>query len=300
MEGKGKALIRSMTAYGRAEHTLNDMVFIAELKSLNNRYRDIFLKIPRNFQVIEDEIRSHLSSRISRGRIELSLQVSRNGSESDYLLELNLPLVRSYLRILRQLSEEFGLEEHIGSDTLCQMKDVIVARPADPDIEGLLPAIHEVLKRAIDSLDMMKIEEGKAIEADFRKRLRLIEEELERIQTQAPVVVKNYRQRLRERIHRILPDTELDENRLLQEVALFAERSDITEEIVRIHSHLKQFYGFLSYDEPVGRRLDFLVQEIHREVNTISAKASDSVISAGVVQIKGELEKLREQIQNVE
>ena len=289
-----------MTAYGRGEFTLDKMTFIAEIKSVNNRYRDVILRIPKALLVFEDEIRSYIFSRIRRGRIEVSIQVEKNGAEPGYNLELNLPLVESYLRIFRHLSEEFGLDKPIGPDYLCQMKDVIIVKSEDEDSDRVRSGLQEVLKRAIDSLNAMRLREGEAIEEDFRTRLQRIEEGLDDIKNRAPLVVEHHRRKLTERIDQILPDVEIDENRLLQEVAIFAERSDITEEIVRTGSHLKQFHHYMTINDAVGRRLDFLVQEINREINTISAKASDSSISAGVVEIKAELEKLREQIQNVE
>jgi uncharacterized protein (TIGR00255 family) len=293
-------LIRSMTAYGRGEHTEGDTTFTAELKSLNNRYRDVILRIPKTFQTLEDEIRSQIASKVRRGRIEVSIQMKKNATEAEYDLELNLPLVRSLIQIFKELNEQFGLDDKITPETLCQMRDVILYKPHDVDIDEARPALQEVMRLALDSLDKMRRVEGKAIEKDFVKRLKLIEAYLDEIEERAPSMVEAYKKRLREKIHNLSQDMELDESRLMQEVAIFADRCDITEEIVRLRSHLKQFQNYMSVDDSVGRRLDFLIQEINREVNTISSKTSDSSISAKVVEIKGELEKLREQVQNVE
>jgi uncharacterized protein (TIGR00255 family) len=180
------------------------------------------------------------------------------------------------------------------------MRDVILYKPHDVDIDEARPAVQEVIGLALDSLDKMRLAEGQAIEADFLKRLKLIETYLDDIEDRAPTMVEAYQERLKEKMHKISQDIELDESRLMQEVAIFADRCDITEEIVRLRSHLKQFQNYLSVDDSIGRRLDFLIQEINREVNTISSKTFDSSISAKVVEIKGELEKLREQVQNVE
>jgi uncharacterized protein (TIGR00255 family) len=289
-----------MTAYGRGEHSEGDKTFTAELKSLNNRYRDVVLRIPKSFQALEDEIRSHIASRVRRGRIEVSLQMGKNAAESEYDLELNLPLVRSLIQIFEDLNEQFGLDDKIAPETLCQMRDVILYKPHDVDIDEARPAVQEVIGLALDSLDKMRLVEGQAIEADFLKRLKLIETYLDDIEDRAPTMVEAYQERLKEKMHKISQDIELDESRLMQEVAIFADRCDITEEIVRLRSHLKQFQNYLSVDDSIGRRLDFLIQEINREVNTISSKTLDSSISAKVVEIKGELEKLREQVQNVE
>ena len=293
-------MIKSMTAYGRGEYQQGDTLFIAEIRSLNNRYRDIILRIPGNVQILEKELKSIISSRIRRGRIEVSIKIENTGEESPYDLELNVPLVNSYFKIFNDLAEQFGLDQKIRIESLCQMKDVILVKPEDVDIEKVKPGLQEVLIQALDSLDMMRVREGEAIEADFVKRLDLLERYVEEIDKRAPTLIEEYRRRLNDNISRMLNDVAVDESRLAQEVAFVAERSDITEEIVRIRSHLKQFREYLSADDALGRRLDFLIQEINREVNTTGSKASDSFIAKVVVEMKAELEKLREQVQNVE
>jgi uncharacterized protein (TIGR00255 family) len=294
-------LIKSMTAYGRGEYRQGeDTLFIAEIRSLNNRYRDIILRIPSNVQVLEKELKSIISSRIRRGRIEVSIKIENTGEESPYKLELNVPLINSYFKIFDHLAEQFGLDQKIRIESLCQLKDVILVKPEEVDVEQLKPGLQEVLIQALDSLDMMRITEGEAIETDFVKRLDLLERYAEKVDKRAPGLIDEYRKRLKDNINRMLVDVAVDESRLAQEVAFFAERSDITEEIVRIRSHLRQFREYLSADDALGRRLDFLIQEINREVNTTGSKASDSFIAEVVVEMKAELEKLREQVQNVE
>lgn len=289
-----------MTAYGRADYSDDDKIFTVEVKSLNNRFRDIVLRIPNTLQAIEDEIRSLISSRIQRGRVEVSIKLERIGKDSDYGLDLNLPLIRSYVRIFRELNEELGLEEKIRPEYLAQIKDVIIFKPVEEDIDAIRPGLQEVLKQAFDSLEKMRTIEGQAIEKDFQDRLNLIEGYLDRIEERSPLVVEEYKTKLKDKINALSQDMEIDEGRLAQEVTIFAGRCDITEEIVRTKSHLKQFRDYLSLDDSIGRRLDFLIQELNREINTISSKASDSSISANAVEIKSELEKLREQTQNVE
>jgi uncharacterized protein (TIGR00255 family) len=289
-----------MTAYGRAEYREAATGFVAEIRSLNHRYRDVILRIPKSLQTLEETIKSQVSVRIGRGRVEVTVQVSGNDSEAAYELELNVPLVNSYLRIFDELSEKFGVDEKVRPDYLCQMRDVILVRPKEFDIDKARAALGVALERALDSFDEMRVEEGRAIEEDFLKRLDMIENYLSYIETRAPVVVKEYQRRLKEKIQTISEDLEIDENRMLQEVAIFADRCDITEEVVRARSHVKQIRGYMAADHPIGRRLDFLIQEINREVNTMSAKAFDSSISSKAVEIKAELEKLREQAQNVE
>ena len=293
-------MIKSMTAYGRGEFHLGDTKFIAETRSLNNRHLDIILRIPRSYLVLEKELKDTISSKIRRGRVEVSVQIENNGEESPYSLELNIHLVDSYIKITQQLAEQFGLDKKIEVNTLLQMKDVLFFRPEAIDMDKLRPGFHHVVAQALDSLDMMRVKEGEAIEADLAKRLNLLDAYINEVDKRTPIVAEEYRKRLKDRIDHIIEDVALDESRLAQEVALFAERSDITEEIVRTRSHLKQFREYLTMDDVVGRRLDFLIQEINREVNTLSSKASDALISKVVVEMKAELEKLREQVQNIE
>ena len=293
-------MIKSMTAYGRGEFQLEGSCFVAEIKSVNNRYRDMIFRMPKNFQALEEELKPMISSRVRRGRIEVSLQMGSGGEENACQLELNLPLVRSYFKIFRQLAEEFDLDKEVRLESLCQMKDVVVVQPEAVDLEKAKQGFREALNQALDSYDGMRTREGETLESDFEKRLDLLQRYVEEIKARAPEVVEGYRRRLHDHINRLLQDATLDESRLAQEVAIFAERSDITEEVVRIRSHLNQFREYLSIDDALGRRLDFLIQEINREVNTIGSKASDSMISALAVEMKAELEKLREQVQNVE
>lgn len=293
-------MIKSMTAYGRGEVQTEENLFVAEIRSVNHRYRDITIRMPKAFQVLEEELKGILSSRIRRGRIEVSIQLQNGGEETAYNLELNLPLVKSYCKIFDQLSEELGVEKKPEIETVCQMKDVILVQPDAVDVDKVKPGFEAVLAKALDAYEAMRVREGKAIETDFENRLSLLETYLDQIVARAPGVVEAYRNKLRDNVRRMMEDVVVDEVRLAQEVAFFAERSDITEELVRIRSHLNQFRDYLSVDDALGRRLDFLLQEINREVNTISAKASDALISGLVVEMKAEIEKLREQVQNVE
>lgn len=293
-------MIKSMTGYGRGENTAGGKRYIAEIKTVNNRYRDVIVRTPKSLQGIEDDVRTLVSEKIKRGRVEASLQMIREGEETEYDLELNLPLVRSYMRIFRQLSEEFALNEKVSADDLCQMKDVILFKTEDVDLEQAKSGFREAVVTALDSCDLMRSKEGEAIEQDFMKRLGFIEVTIREIKERSPLVVQECQKKLHQRIEQMLQGVELDEGRVAQEVALFADRSDITEEVVRARSHLDQFRLIMSQDDAVGRKLEFLLQELHREINTISAKSSDSLISAKTVELKAELEKLREQVQNVE
>lgn len=289
-----------MTAYGRGEYQQGDSLFIVEIRSLNNRYRDIVPRIPKNYQILEKELKTLISSRIKRGRIEVSVQIENSEEEGPYNLELNVPLVRSYLEIFNQLGEQFGIDQEIKLESLCQMRDVILVKPEEVDVEKVRPGFQEALRLALDSLDVMRINEGEAITADFSKRLSLLEQYVNEVAKRAPEVVEAYRKRLQDNLGHMLEDVSIDESRLAQEVAFFADRSDITEEIVRLRSHLAQFREYLDLEDALGRRLEFLIQEMNREVNTLGTKASDSLASKVAVEMKAELEKLREQVQNVE
>ncbi|RLB18390.1 MAG: YicC family protein [Deltaproteobacteria bacterium] len=289
-----------MTAYGRAEHNIENMVLLAEIRSVNHRYRDVVLRIPRNYQPLEEDLKRFIAERVRRGRVEVSLQIEGNGDVPPSELQLNGPLVKSYLNIFEQLKQEFGIDARISGELLCQFKDIIVAKPEAVDIEKVKPGFYEVLRKALDSYDLMRVREGEALENDFRERLRIIRDFAEEIAARAPEAMNRRAAKLREKIASMVGDLNVDEARLAQEVAILADKADITEELVRLNSHCNQFEEFLSKDDALGRRLDFLLQEINREVNTLSVKASEASISSIVVEMKAELEKIREQIQNVE
>jgi len=293
-------LIKSMTAYGRAEVEEDGKRFECEVKTVNHRFKDIHLRLPRNLQALEEELKAVLASRIGRGRVEASIQVDSGEEQLAYHLEVNEPLVESYKDVLKKLAEKFEVKSHISLDTLCQLQDIIKFEPESPDIEALRPIVIRVLEEALESLDQMRIKEGENILKDFLERLDRIEAYVNEVEGMGSQIVEDYRKRLEEKISLMTQGIEIDEARMAQEVAFFAERADIAEEIVRIRSHTAQFRDYLLAEEPVGRRLDFLIQEINREVNTLSTKASNAAVSKIAVEVKGELERLREQAQNVE
>ncbi|MCF8061290.1 MAG: YicC family protein [Deltaproteobacteria bacterium] len=293
-------MIRSMTAFGRGEAAAGDALINVEIRSVNHRFRDVVMRLPRPVQPLEELLRARVAAAVGRGRVEVGFQLEAREEQADVEVELNVPLAQAYVRVFRELQERFGADPLVRAETLCQFRDVVLVRPVERDAEGLKGYALEALSEALGAMDRMRVEEGRAIEDDFRLRISMVGNYLEQIESRAPLVVEEYRRRLRERISAVAEGLQLDENRLAQEVAMFAGRCDITEEIVRSRSHLNQFERYLDVDEPVGRRLEFLLQEMNREANTISSKASDASISAAVVEVKGELEKLREQVQNVE
>lgn len=293
-------MIKSMTAYGNGEYRLGDLLFNAEIRSVNNRYRDIILRMPKSFQPIEKDLKSLISASIKRGRIEASITLENTSEGMLDKMELNQPLAKSYLHIFDQLNQQCGLNQEIRLEFLMQMKDIIVIKPEELEIEKIKPACEKVLNLALDSYDTMRIKEGNAIAADFLHRLKLLKQYVGDVEKRIPDTVKSYQKRLMENIQRITGDISVDQDRIVQEVAIWADRSDITEEMVRIRSHLSQFETYLGLDDALGRRLDFLIQEINREVNTLGSKSADASIGKVVVEMKAELEKIREQVQNIE
>ena len=293
-------MVMSMTAYGRAEGRWKELLLSVEIRSVNNRYRDIVLKFPRSVQGIEAELKTLVGSRVSRGRVEVGLQLDSGSQESPGEFTLNPSLADSYMKIVSDLAARYGLDGTVQAETLCQMKDVLTVKPVQFDVESVKGPVMEVLGRALDSFDEMRAFEGGTIRADLETRLKTLADYASRVEKRAPEVVEAAAARLRESVSHLTGEVKVDEWRLAQEVAYFADRSDVTEELVRVRSHLAQFQSFLDGGGALGRKLDFLVQELNREVNTIGSKASDTQISAIVVEMKAELEKIREQVQNVE
>lgn len=293
-------MIKSMTAYGRGEYQDGSRSYICEMKSVNNRHKDILLRTPRNLQPIEESLRLMISSTIGRGRVEATIQIEKGENDLPYELEINKPLVDAYLGIFQELAERSGLAKDVGISALIGMRDVILTKTEESDLDEIKPWLVQAIHKSLDSLMEMKLKEGHEIEKDFNQRISLLEGYLDKIHERAPGLVQEYRTRLIENVKKMIQDLEVDEERISRETALFADRSDITEEIVRAKSHFKQFRTYLTDDDAVGRRLDFLIQEINREVNTLSVKSCDAEISRIVVEMKSELEKIREQTQNVE
>jgi len=292
-------MIKSMTAYGSAESLKDSLEFIVEIRSGNYRYREIVLRLPQSLQPFEEKVRSVVSSTIKRGRIEVSIQIKDNGNKG-LKLELNRPLVKAYIQVFKELNEELECKQDIDPSFFFQLKDIIITKQDSIDIENVWPDLENVINEALRSMESMRINEGRALEKDFLERLNRITRYIDEIRSRTMVIVESYRDKLMQRINKLIKAIEINEDRIIQEVALMADKADITEELIRVESHLEQFRNFINQDDVIGRRLDFLLQEINREVNTMGSKAADSLVSQLAVEIKAELEKLREQIQNVE
>jgi len=293
-------MIKSMTGYGKAEAMLDGRKYAVEIRSLNHRYLEISLRLPGSLSSLETEIRRRVGERFSRGRIEVSVRVDTNGNMEEGRLELNLPLLKNYHDLLRRLKAEFQLSGDITLDHFTGFKDIFVPMEVDTDMELIAAQIGTVLDEAVRLLTEMRQKEGELLLVDLDEHIRRVEGCLNVIADRAPKCVQEYQRRLTERIRELTGGVDVDEIRLNQEVAIMADKSDVTEEIVRLASHISQFREMLKSGDAIGRKIDFLIQEMNREINTIGSKTGDLDISRNVIEIKSELGKLREQVQNIE
>lgn len=292
-------MIQSMTGYARSESQDKGRVFVLEIRSVNHKYCDISIKLPKTLLGLEGMIKKCIQEKFSRGKFDVL--VSRNGSD-DYTkrLVLDEELVSQYFNILHGLKAKFGLKGDIDINLLAGFSDLIKVSEIEEDQREVERILMPLLQRTINSLTRVRNEEGKALYNDIVKRLRIVAGAINRIEKLANKALSTYHRRLKERVSSLNKSVKIDPARLAQEVALIAERCDITEEMVRFRSHIKQFNKLLKEDKGVGRRLDFLLQEMNREINTTGSKANDAEISIEVVNVKNELEKIREQVQNIE
>jgi uncharacterized protein (TIGR00255 family) len=292
-------MLKSMTGYGRAEGETGLGKVLVETRSVNHRYSDINIKLPRQLASFETRIKELIRSYVSRGRVDVSLKIDSGEGEKTQL-SVDLHLARQYYGALQALKENLQLKDEVTLSMLAGAKDLIKAKEEVGDIELYWQEMIPVFKESLLELDRMKRSEGEVLGKDLQNRLESIRQLLQEIKHFFPLRLEAYQNRLRERIRSLLSGIEVDPNRFQQEVAFMAERADVTEEIVRMDSHLAQFALLAEGEEPVGRKMDFFLQEIHREINTLSSKANDAEISQRVVEIKSELEKIREQVQNIE
>jgi len=293
-------MIRSMTGFGRGEFSDTIHNFSVEIKTVNHRYNDIMIKMPKHLNYLEENIKKYIKKYINRGRVEVYINVEYV-SESPIDVSIDVPLAKSYKSALESLIEELNIEYKVGLEDILTLNDVVKTERKDIDKDIVWNCLTKALDIALDSVKAMRIEEGIALKKDIECQLNTMNHMILEIEKRAPFVVKEYKEKLQQRIKELIDEEhDLDDERLNYEVALFADKSDINEEIVRFKSHMKQFLQSLEYDEPIGRKLDFLIQEMNREINTIGSKASDLYITNYVVDIKSELEKIREQVQNIE
>lgn len=291
--------IKSMTGFGRGELEKDGRVWTAEVRCVNNRYLDLKMKLPRGYTCLEEKIRKKVTETYLRGRVDLLVSVSGDFSDLQEV-KVNFALAAGYRDALHALSEEFGLENMITPQLLAEYPDVLVREQKEEDVLVVWEMVEKVIDAALESCDTMRSQEGAVLTADLRGRLHFFEKTIADIEKNIPELLQQRQKSLQERLDKLLANVQLDPVRLAQEVAVMADKTDVTEEIVRLRCHIGQFSLFLTEETGVGRKLDFLIQEFLREVNTLASKINDATVAHLTVDLKSELEKMREQVQNIE
>lgn len=292
-------MVKSMTGFGRAVKELDGYVITVELKSVNHRYFEFSSRCPRQYGFIDEKIKSFVNSRVERGKIDCYVGIEALNTESADVV-VNHTLASAYVKALKEMAQSYDLKEDFGASTISRFSDVLVVKKAEEDEEKIWTLVKEVASEAIDKFIEMRQTEGKRMYDDVYSRSSFILDCVSYIEERSPETVKEYNDKLVQRVHDLIGDVSLDENRVIQEVAIFADKVAVAEETVRLRSHIEQLRGFLDSDTAIGRKMDFLVQEINRETNTIGSKCNDVDIARRVVDMKAEIEKIREQIQNIE
>ena len=292
-------MVKSMTGYGRAVETVNGREFTVELRSVNNRYLDCSVKLPRSLTFAEEAVKQAVKATISRGKVDVFISV-RSESASDVKVTLNAAMVEGYLSAMKQMVSDYGVQDDISVSLLSRMNEVFTVEKPEVDEEQLLSDLLGVVSKALAAYDAMRAAEGKALENDLRSRGNTIRELVSQVEAGNGQTVIDYRTRLYNKLKEVLANTTIDESRILTEAAIFADKVAVDEETVRLRSHLEQMDAMLTGGGAIGRKLDFLLQEMNRESNTIGSKCSDVKLARIVVDIKAELEKIREQTQNIE
>lgn len=292
-------MINSMTGFGRANDTIDGYDISVEMRSVNHRYLEVTVRVPRTYSFLEESLRQYLQQNIQRGKVEVSIQIWQL-DKSDVVIEPNIPIARGYLDALKSISQELDIRFDAGVNTISRFPDIFNITAAKPDEEAIYEYTLLVLNQALDSFSSMKRVEGQRMVDDMLFRLNTIEDTVTFIERVVSEQLIGYREKITLRMQEVLSNANLDENRILLEAALYADKSAVDEETVRLKSHIKQFRDILSLNEPVGRKLDFLLQELNREINTIGSKSNDFDLASKVVEVKAEIEKIREQVQNIE
>lgn len=291
--------MKSMTGYGRAREASNEREIVVELRAVNHRYLDVNVKAPRGYGFLEEAIKKLAASKISRGKVDIYISVTDLAAQETNIT-LNHELAQSYFDALVELRDALHLHDDISVMSIAKMPDVLVSQRVEVDADALTASVSEVFNEAVKQFDEMRQIEGEKLADDIRNRMNTIKEVVEQVEIRSPERVTAYREKLEKRMNEILADSTVDEQRILTEAAIFADKTAVDEETVRLRSHLDQLDNMLKDSNPVGRKLDFLVQEMNREANTIGSKANDSILANYVIALKAEIEKIREQIQNIE
>lgn len=292
-------MVKSMTGYGRAKETKSNRSITVELRSVNNRYLDCTVKLPRAYIFAEDAVKARVQKAISRGKVDVFVTIDSTGAD-EAVVTVNEGLAKAYHQALRRISGLFGLEEEISAATIAKFPDVLTVTKAEEDLESIAADICAVLEEALKNYNIMRAVEGEKLALDIGARLDTIEMLTGKVEQRSPETVKEYREKLTARMQEVLQSTTIDEARILTEAAIYADKVAVDEETVRLRSHVSQLRDMLASNEPMGRKMDFLIQEVNRESNTIGSKCNDIAIARDVVALKAEVEKIREQVQNIE
>ena len=292
-------MVKSMTGYGRARQTLRGRDITVEVRSVNNRYLDCTVKVPRTYIFAEDAVKSHVQKAVSRGKVDVFITIDATAAD-ETVVAVNEPLARGYYEALTKIRDMFSLEGELTAAVLAKFPDVLTVTKAEEDLESVAGDICAVLDEALEAYNAMRAVEGGKLCEDIAGRVTTIETVVGKVEERSPQTVAAYREKLTARMQEVLQSTTIDESRILTEAAIFADKIAVDEETVRLRSHIAQLRTMLKSDQPVGRKLDFLIQEVNRECNTIGSKCNDLTIAQDVVNMKAEVEKIREQVQNIE
>ena len=292
-------MIKSMTGYGSAKGLVDGLEISVELKSVNNRYLDASVRLPRSFLFAEEMIKSRVQSHISRGKVDVFVSVD-SSQAGDMAVKVNEGLLKGYLDAIGHIAEEYSLPNDLTAQSLSRFPDVLTVEKRELDAEAISAGMGEIVERALQDFDAMRLREGEKLRDDVLTRLETIRSLVETVEAKAPETVADYRRRLEQKMAEVLGSTGIDENRILAEAAIFADHIAVDEETVRLRSHMSQLRSMINGNSPTGRKIDFLIQEMNREANTIGSKCQNSQIAHVVVDLKSEIEKIREQIQNIE
>ena len=295
----GENMIKSMTGYGSAKGCCEGFDITIELKSVNNRYLDTSVRLPRSFLFAEETIKTCVQEHISRGKVDVFVTVA-NTSDDSVVVTVNEPLAKGYAQAVKHIAAICDLPDELSALAVARMADVLSVEKKEADKDILAQGIKDVCEQALAEFDLMRAREGNKLSEDVSQRLDTIEAYVSRVEERSPESVEEYREKLRKKMSEVLASTAIDEQRILTEAAIFADKVAVDEETVRLRSHIAQMRGMLSVGSPIGRKMDFLIQEFNRESNTIGSKCSNSDIAKIVIELKSEIEKIREQIQNIE
>lgn len=292
-------MIKSMTGFGRAEEIIGGRDIIVEIRSVNHRYYEFSARVPRAYGYLEEKLKSYINGKISRGKVEVSVSITAVET-GDTLIEVNKSTAKGYIDALRAANEELGLTDDLTLSRLMRLPDIFTVRKTSEDEEVIWNDVKAVADKAAERFIAMRETEGAKMKDDILERADVIEQLVFEVERLSPISAENYRNKLYSRLCEVLQDKNIDEQRIVTEAAIFADKTAVAEETVRLKSHIRQLNDMLTLSEPVGRKLDFLIQEFNREANTIGSKAQDIAITKLVVDLKSEIEKIREQIQNIE